>query len=149
MKRTMDERIHRLDTQIESLRKQLLNEDEAEESSEYDSVIEDFKSKFKEYNSQYSIPKDRDWKRLLSAVSHKYPALYYLITTRNELDKAQIQICIMASLGFSERMMSVVLGTDGRSIDRKKRQINKKLFQTDNSSSLKENLSPYISMYNP
>jgi hypothetical protein len=47
-------------------------------------------------------------------------------------------------LNFSESTIAVMLQTDSKKIDRKKRQINKKLFDEERASTLKTNLQAYI-----
>ena len=47
---------------------------------------------------------------------------------------------MMLMMDFSERMMALTLNVDGKHIDRRKRQANKKLFGEDRAGSLRENL---------
>ena len=144
MHRTMNEESQRLQLQINALREQLLKKDEAISDPVSNGIIADFKKKFQSYTTHYKLPEEKNWKELEKAFSVLHPSYYDLITSHRSMTKDQIRLCLLIGMGFAEREMATTLEVDGKKIDRKKRQINKKLFRDDSSSTLKDNLKPYI-----
>jgi len=142
LQRTLKEDTNRLRLRIEILNKRLLDKSsEGNENSRDERVIDDFKERFHEYSNSYVPPTQEDWQKLLKAFQNQYADFYIFITSLPNMKKDQIYICMMIRLDFPERMMAEALNIDSRQVDRKKRQINKKLFREDNASTLRKNLS--------
>ena len=145
MHRTQKEETAKLLLQIEALQKKLLEKDSAPNSinSENGEIIHHFKEKFAAYHKDYMPPTEKEWSQFERAFTQEYDAYSHLITSHRSMKKEQIRICMMLRLGFTESMMALALDADNKYIDRKKRQINNKLFQDDKSSTLKGNLQLY------
>ena len=143
--RTQKEETAKLLLQIEALQKKLLEKDSAPNSinSENGEIIHHFKEKFAAYHKDYMPPTEKEWSQFERAFTQEYDAYSHLITSHRSMKKEQIRICMMLRLGFTESMMALALDADNKYIDRKKRQINNKLFQDDKSSTLKGNLQLY------
>ena len=142
LQRTLKEDTNRLRLKIKILNKQLLDKSsEGNENSRDERVIDDFKERFHEYSNSYVSPTQEDWQKLRKAFQNQYADFYIFITSLPNMKKDQIYICMMIRLDFPERMMAEALNIDSRQVDRKKRQINKKLFNEDNASTLRKNLS--------
>ena len=142
LQRTLKEDTNRLRLKIEILNKQLLDKSsEGNENCRDERVIDDFKERFHEYSNSYVPPTQEDWQKLRKAFQNQYADFYIFITSLPNMKKDQIYICMMIRLDFPERMMAEALNIDSRQVDRKKRQINKKLFNEDNASTLRKNLS--------
>ena len=103
-----------------------------------------FENKYKEYANDYKVPTTREWLRLEKIFSIHFPTYYEKITSKQEMTKEHIRICMLIRLDFKERMMAVALKTDGKRIDRAKRQANRILFQEDNASSFRKHLSQFF-----
>ena len=143
--RTQKEETAKLLLQIEALQKKLLEKDSAPSSinSKNEEIIHHFIEKFAAYHKGYMPPTENEWSQLEKAFAQEYDAYSHLITSHRSMKKEQIRICMMLRLGFTESMMALALEADNKYIDRKKRQINNKLFQDDKSSTLKGNLQLY------
>ena len=142
LQRTLKEDTNRLRLKIEILNKRLLDKSsEGKENSRDERVIDDFKERFQEYSNSYVPPTQEDWQKLRKAFQNQYADFYIFITSLPNMKKDQIYICMMIRLDFPERMMAEALNIDSRQVDRKKRQINKKLYNEDNASTLRKNLS--------
>ena len=145
--RSQNEQAGKLNLQIEALRKQLSekepnfeNNNDIEERTKGKHVINHFIDSFQEYSKVYLPPQEEDWNEVSNAISTYHPGFYHFITSSYGIKSQQARICMMAMMGFSERMMAEALKTEGKHIDKKKRQINKKLFDDGKASSLKGNL---------
>ncbi|MBR6936196.1 MAG: hypothetical protein IKH63_01265 [Prevotella sp.] len=106
--------------------------------------IGEFESRFKEYHNGYTPPTTREWNRLEKVFSIHFPSYYQKIISKDGITKEHIRICMLVRMDFRERMMAVALKTDGKRIDRAKRQANKILFSEDNASTLKSHLKQYF-----
>jgi tetratricopeptide (TPR) repeat protein len=143
--RTLNEETRRLQLQIESLKVQLMERTKANTDTEaLEAIIKEFQSKYQTYHNGYEIPTSQEWEKLRFAFKGLYGNAYDLISSKGILKDDQILICILVMLNFSESTIAVMLQTDSKKIDRKKRQINKKLFDEESASTLKVNLQAYI-----
>ena len=143
--RTLNEETRRLQLQIESLKVQLMERTKANTDTEaLEAIIKEFQSKYQAYHNGYEIPTSQEWEKLKFAFKGLYSNAYDLITSKGVLKDDQILVCILVMLNFSESTIAVMLHTDSKKIDRKKRQINKKLFDEERASTLKVNLQAYI-----
>jgi uncharacterized protein YeeX (DUF496 family) len=143
--RTLNEETRRLQLQIESLKVQLTERTKANTDTEaLEAIIKEFQSKYQTYHNGYEIPTSQEWEKLRLAFKGLHGNAYDLITSKGILKNDQILICILVMLNFSESTIAVMLQTDSKKIDRKKRQINKKLFDEERASTLKTNLQAYI-----
>ncbi|MBQ6210103.1 MAG: hypothetical protein IJK42_10080 [Prevotella sp.] len=106
--------------------------------------IEEFEARFKEYGKDYKPPTTREWLRLEKVFSIHFPTYYQKITCKDEITKEHVRICMLIRMDFKERMMAIALKTDGKRIDRSKRQANRILFGEDNASTLKSNLKRFF-----
>jgi hypothetical protein len=106
--------------------------------------IEEFEARFKEYEKDYNPPTTREWLRLEKVFSIHFPTYYQKITSKDEITKEHVRICMLIRMDFKERMMAVALKTDGKRIDRAKRQANRILFNEDNASTLKSHLKQFF-----
>ena len=138
------ENVSRLQAQIETLQQKLLdNIQTAEVDPDFEHLIVDFKNRLQEYHKGDIPPTESEWAQLKKAFSYNHSSCYLLVTSPRIITEEQIRVCLMTMLGISESMMAFALDTDGRRIDRVKRQANKKLFGEDNARTLKSNLQPY------
>ena len=143
--RTLNEETRRLQLQIESLKVQLMERTKANTDTEaLEAIIKEFQSKYQTYHNGYEIPTSQEWEKLKFAFKGLYGNAYDLITSKGVLKDDQILVCILVMLNFSESTIAVMLHADSKKIDRKKRQINKKLFDEERASTLKTNLQAYI-----
>ena len=143
--RTLNEETRRLQLQIECLKVQLMERTKANTDTEaLEAIIKEFQSKYQTYHNGYEIPTSQEWEKLRFAFKGLYGNAYDLISSKGILKDDQILICILVMLNFSESTIAVMLQTDSKKIDRKKRQINKKLFDEESASTLKVNLQAYI-----
>ena len=127
LQRSKNEQIEILNSQIENLKKQLLdNKEVVENKNEYLDVIRRFKERFQEYNKNYKPPSEEEWIKVSNAFRICHADYHDFITSTYETDSEYARICMMIMMNFSERMMAIALCTDGKHIDRRKRQINKK-----------------------
>lgn len=145
--RSQNEQIEKLYLQIETLKKQILerdieygNKEKLENKNEYRHTIHHFKECFHEFFNDYLPPLKEDWDNVSNAIRICYPSFYHFITSSYGINTEHARICMMVIMDFSERMMAEALNTDGKHIDRRKRQINQKLFNERKSSSLKDKL---------
>ena len=145
--RSQNEQIEKLYLQIETLKKQILerdieygNKEKLENKNEYRHTIHHFKECFHEFSNDYLPPLKEDWDNVSNAIRICYPSFYHFITSSYGINTEHARICMMVIMDFSERMMAEALNTDGKHIDRRKRQINQKLFNERKSSSLKDKL---------
>ena len=106
--------------------------------------VEEFESKYREYHRGYVSPKTREWLRLEKVFSIHFPTFYQKITSKDGMTKEHVRICMLIRMGFKEKMMALALKTDGKRIDRAKRQANKILYGEDSASGLKNNLIPFF-----
>ena len=106
--------------------------------------IEEFEARFKEYGKDYNPPTTREWLRLEKVFSIHFPTYYQKITSKDEITKEHVRICMLIRMDFKERMMAVALKTDSKRIDRAKRQANRILFNEDNASTLKSHLKLFF-----
>ena len=138
------ENVNRLQAQIDTLQQRLLdNIQTAEADPGFEHLIIDFKNRLQIYHTGDKPPTESEWTQLKKAFSYNHRSGYQLITSLLNMSEEQIRVCLMTMLGISESMMAFALDTDGRRIDRVKRQANKKLFGEDNARTLKSNLQPY------
>ena len=143
--RTLNEETRRLQLQIECLKAQLMERTKANtDTGAFEAILKEFQSKYQTYYNGYEIPTSQEWEKLKFAFKGLYGNAYDLITSKGVLKNDQILICILVMLNFSESTIAVMLHTDSKKIDRKKRQINKKLFDEERASTLKVNLQAYI-----
>ena len=145
--RSHSEQTGKLNLKIEILEKQLSEKNQEnkntidlEERTNNKHVIHHFIVSFQEYSKDYLPPQEEDWNRVSIAIQILHPNFYHFITSSCGINSEHARICMMVIMDFPERMMAEALNTDGKHIDRKKRQINKKLFSEDKASSLKNNL---------
>ena len=106
--------------------------------------IEEFEARFKEYGKDYNPPTTREWLRLEKVFSIHFPTYYQKITSKDEMTKEHVRICMLIRMDFKERMMAIALKTEGKRIDRAKRQANRILFGEDNASTLKSHLKQFF-----
>ena len=138
------ENVNRLQAQIETLQKRLLdNAQTAETEPALEHMIVDFKNRLQVYHTGDEPPTESEWAQLKKAFSYNHRSGYLLVTSPRNMTEEQIRVCMMTMLGISESMMAFALDTDNRRVDRVKRQANKKLFGEDNARTLKSNLQPY------
>ena len=138
------ENVSRLQVQIETLQKKLLDSIQtAETDPSFEHLIVDFKNRLLEYHKGDKPPTESEWAQLKKAFSYNHRSGYLLVTSPRNMTEEQIRVCLMTMLRISESMMAFALDTDGRRVDRVKRQANKKLFGEDNARTLKSNLQPY------
>ena len=144
--RTMKEETERLQHQIETLRRQLLEKNSAQTRQNIDSVkvIENFKEKFGEYTHGYALPTEKEWNRLEEAFICEHDAYCQFISSNRSMTKHHLRVCMMMRLDMAERMMASALDIDGKRIDRLKRQANKMLFGENSAKTLRKNLQPYF-----
>ena len=143
--RTLNEETRRLQLQIESLKVQLTERTKANTDTEaLEAIIKEFQSKYQTYHNGYEIPTSQEWEKLRFAFKGLYGNAYDLISSKGVLKDDQILVCILVMLNFSESTIAVMLQTDSKKIDRKERQINKKLFDEESASTLKVNLQAFI-----
>ena len=121
-----------------------LHKDKSEDNFYSLEFIGEFESRFREYHNGYTPPTTREWNRLEKVFSIHFPSYYQKITSNDGMTKEHIRICMLARMDFREREMALALNTDGRRIDRAKRQANKILFGEDNASTLKSHLKQYF-----
>ncbi|MBQ6062050.1 MAG: hypothetical protein IJK87_00280 [Prevotella sp.] len=145
LQRTLKEDVERLSFQVDTLKKKLVEKSASiADEDGHKITITNFKEKFQEYHKGYTAPTEKDWEGLVEAFQAMYTNFFCFITSFPNMKKEHIYVCLMTMLGFSERMMAEALKTDGKQVDRRKRQINKKLFHEDNASSLKVNLLRFL-----
>ncbi len=143
--RTLNEETRRLQLQIECLKAQLMERTKANtDTGAFEAILKEFQNKYQTYYNGYEIPTSQEWEKLKFAFKGLYGNAYDLISSKGILKDDQILICILVMLNFSESTIAVMLHTDSKKIDRKKRQINKKLFDEERASTLKTNLQAYI-----
>ena len=143
--RTLNEETRRLQLQIECLKAQLMERTKANtDTGAFEAILKEFQNKYQTYYNGYEIPTSQEWEKLRLAFKGLHGNAYDLITSKGILKNDQILICILVMLNFSESTIAVMLHTDSKKIDRKKRQINKKLFDEERASTLKTNLQAYI-----
>ena len=106
--------------------------------------IEEYESKFREYHKGYAPPTTREWNILEKVFSIHFPSYYQKITSMNGMTKEHIRICMLIRMDFKEKMMALALKTDGKRIDRAKRQVNKILFSEYSAITLKSHLSHFF-----
>ena len=136
--------VSRLQAQIETLQQKLLDSIQtAEVDPGFEHLIFDFKNRLQEYHKGDKPPTESEWAQLKKVFSYNHRSGYLLVTSPRNMTEEQIRVCLMTMLGISESMMAFALDTDGRRVDRVKRQANKKLFGEDNARTLKSNLQPY------
>ena len=141
LQRSHNEQVKKLELQIDILSRQLIgNAQEKGDTEEQKLAIQDFKDRFKEYSVPNRPPTEEDWERVSTAFRLCHPEFHRLVTASYAVGSEHARVCMMLMMDFSERMMALTLNVDGKHIDRRKRQANKKLFGEDRAGSLRENL---------
>jgi hypothetical protein len=109
----------------------------------YGDKIFAFFEQHKTYGINQQKITEKHWRRLQYAFSDKFPR-YYSFIMQNRLTTDQLRVCILLRLDFNEGEMAILMNVDNKRISRVKAQVNKKIFNIDNASSLKSNLSIYF-----
>ena len=88
-----------------------------------------------------SAPSKSDWKKLVTEFGNHLPSAYAIMTaSESSLSPLQLHVCIMLLLGYEESVIATLKDTTPQNINNAKVRANQKLFQTNNSTSLKVNL---------
>ena len=143
--KTYKEEIKCLQTQIDSLQQKILETVHTTDlNPDFEIIINNFKDRLQTYHKDDLPPTVDEWKLFEDAFVHNHTTFYQFITLPPGMKKEHIRICMMVVLDISESMMAFAMETNGKRIDRLKRQANKKLFREDNASTLKNRLLFYF-----
>ena len=143
--KTYKEEIKCLQSQIDILQQKILETVQAPDfNPNFEIIISNFKDRFQIYHKDDLPPTVDEWKLFEDAFVHNHTTFYHFITLPHGMKKEHIRICMMVVLDISESMMAFAMETNGKRIDRLKRQANKKLFREDNASTLKNRLLFYF-----
>ena len=143
--KTYKEEIKCLQTQIDSLQQKILETVHTTDlNPDFEIIINNFKDRLQTYHKDDLPPTVDEWKLFEDAFVHNHTTFYQFITLPPGMKKEHIRICMMVVLDISESMMAFAMKTNGKRIDRLKRQANKKLFREDNASTLKNRLLFYF-----
>ena len=94
-----------------------------------------------EFKKGTSSPSKSDWKKLVTEFGNHLPSAYAIMTaSESSLSPLQFHVCIMLLLGYEEGVIATLKDTTPQNINNAKVRANRKLFQTNNSTSLKVNL---------
>jgi len=143
--KTYKEEIKCLQTQIDSLQQKILETVHTTDlNPDFEIIISNFKDRLQTFHKDDLPPTVDEWKLFEDAFVHNHTTFYQFITLPPGMKKEHIRICMMVVLDISESMMAFAMETNGKRIDRLKRQANKKLFREDNASTLKNRLLFYF-----
>lgn len=139
--KTYKEEIKCLQTQIDTLQQKLHETVQTTDlNPDFEIIISNFKDRFQTYHKDDLPPTVGEWKLFEDAFVHNHTTFYQFITLPHGMKTEHIRVCMMVVLDISESMMAFAMETNGKRIDRLKRQANKKLFREDNASTLKNRL---------
>ncbi|MBQ2496371.1 MAG: hypothetical protein II521_09675, partial [Prevotella sp.] len=143
--KTYKEEIKCLQTQIDTLQQKLHETVQTTDlNPDFEIIISNFKDRFQTYHKDDLPPTVGEWKLFEDAFVHNHTTFYQFITLPHGMKTEHIRVCMMVVLDISESMMAFAMETNGKRIDRLKRQANKKLFREDNASTLKNRLLFYF-----
>ena len=130
-----------MQTQIDTLQQKLHETVQTTDlNPDFEIIISNFKDRFQTYHKDDLPPTVGEWKLFEDAFVHNHTTFYQFITLPHGMKTEHIRVCMMVVLDISESMMAFAMETNGKRIDRLKRQANKKLFREDNASTLKNRL---------
>ena len=143
--KTYKEEIKCLQTQIDTLQQKLHETVQTTDlNPDFEIIISNFKDRFQTYHKDDLPPTVGEWKLFEDAFVHNHTTFFQFITLPHGMKTEHIRVCMMVVLDISESMMAFAMETNGKRIDRLKRQANKKLFREDNASTLKNRLLFYF-----
>ena len=88
-------------------------------------------------------PNASEWKLLEKEFRRDMPAVYSIVRTLSPL---QLHVSILLILGYEESVIALLNNTSPQTINNAKVHINKKLFNTNKSSSLRSNLHNILNL---
>lgn len=103
-------------------------------------IVQVFRSK-RIYHKEQSVPSHSEWEMLISQFRQDMPSAY---STMSFLSPLQLQVCIILLLGFEEGEIAYMRQTRPQVISNAKARANQKLFMSNDSASLKNNLKGLI-----
>ena len=93
------------------------------------------------YHKELTVPTGNEWKALVSQFRQDMPSAY---ATMSSLSPLQLQVCVLLILGFEEGEIAYLRQTKPQVINTAKVRANQKLFLSNDSASLKDNLMGII-----
>ena len=96
-----------------------------------------------EFKLGNKIPNASEWKLLEKEFRRDMPAVYSIVRTLSPL---QLHVSILLILGYEESVIALLNNTSPQTINNAKVHINKKLFNTNKSSSLRSNLHNILNL---
>ena len=93
------------------------------------------------YHKELTVPTGNEWKALVSQFRQDMPSAY---ATMSSLSPLQLQVCVLLILGFEEGEIAYLRQTKPQVINTAKVRANQKLFLSNDSASLKDNLMGLI-----
>ena len=103
-------------------------------------IVQLFRSKRSYFKGQ-TTPTNKEWKLLVSQFRQDMPSAY---ATMSSLSPLQLQVCVLLILGFEEGEIAYLRQTKPQVINTAKVRANQKLFLSNDSASLKDNLMGII-----
>ena len=134
--------------QIETLQNQIIEYKKMRvrmEPSENIATLDEEKiyKRFKELTSgkiNTPRPTEKEWKELFLVVSKYFPLMYNKMSNCDKLSQLEVRVCILTRLRFTNKEMTILLGSSASSISNIRQKVNERLFGDSSSKTLFENM---------
>ena len=91
-------------------------------------------------SKEKGIPREKEWKQLVSQFQKDNPATYDRFCSQKGLSNLEQRICILLLLGLSESAISIIVDSAPSTVSNAKKRANDKLYGKKEAASLKYNL---------